>query len=254
MRRLALAGLAAVAIGVAGLDARAAEGPELPRQEWSFQGLFGTFDQGALRRGFQVYKEICSACHALSLVAYRDLEAIGFSEEEVKAVAASVQVTDGPNDEGEMYERPGRPSDRFKSPFANEKAARAANNGAYPPDLSLMTKARVGGPDYVAAVLTGYREAPAGTKMEEGMSYNEYFPGHQIAMPQPLTGDGQVEFADGTKATMPQMAHDVATFLAWTAEPKMEVRKRTGVKVVLFLIALTLLLYATKRKVWAAIH
>ena len=254
MRRLALAGLAVLSLGVAAAGARAAETSAPPKQQWSFDGIFGTFDQGALQRGFQVYKEVCSACHAMSLMAYRHLGAIGFSEDQVKAIAATVQVTDGPNDEGEMFERPGRPSDRFKAPFPNEKAARAANSGAYPPDLSVITKARAGGADYVYAILTGYGAAPADFKLQEGMSYNEYFPDHQIAMPQPLTGDGQVEFADGTKATVPQMAHDLATFLSWAAEPKLEARKHMGVKVILFLIALTLMLYAVKRKVWAGVH
>jgi ubiquinol-cytochrome c reductase cytochrome c1 subunit len=249
---LALVIAALIAAG-AGQAALAADAPSLPAEHWSFQGIFGTFDRAALRRGFQVYREICSACHAMRLMHYRDLAAIGFSEEEIKQIAASVQVTDGPNDAGDMYERPGRPYDAFKSPFANDNAARAANNGALPPDLSLIVKARAGGPDYVHALMTGFADAPADMTMASGMNYNKYFPGHQIAMPPPLA-DGAVTYADGTKATVDQMARDVATFLAWASEPNLEERHYTGVKTVLFLIVLTALLYGVKRKVWAAVH
>src|SRR5690606_2074619 len=160
-------------------------------------------------------------------------------------------VMDGPNDDGEMFERPGLPSDRFKSPYANEKAARASNNGAYPVDLSLITKARVDGPNYVYALLTGYTEAPEGFALGTGMYYNKYFAGHQIAMPPPLTGEGQVQYADGTTASVEQMARDVTHFLTWAAEPKMEERKRMGVKVMLFLAIFAAIMYAVKRKVWA---
>lgn len=251
MRKLALALAAAAALVVA--PAEAAEAPRPPGQDWSFEGFFGTFDRAALQRGFQVYKEVCAACHAMKYVRYRDLRALGFSEDEVKAIAAEYEVTDGPNDQGEMFQRPARPADPFRSPFPNQNAARAANNGAYPPDLSLVTKARVAGPDYVYALLTGYTDPPAGVQLMPGMSYNAWFPGHQIAMAPPLN-EGQVTFADGTRATVEQMAHDVTTFLTWAAEPEMEARKRLGVKVVLFLIVLAGLLYATKRKVWRAVH
>ena len=250
LRSLALAAtLAALAAG----PAAAAEEPSLPHLPWSFDGLFGTYDQASLKRGFEVYRQVCSNCHAMHLLAYRDLESIGYSEEQVKEIAAGVQVTDGPNDAGEMFERPGRPSDRFHSPFANDAAARAANNGALPPDFSLIAKARVGGPDYIHALMTGYGDPPADVKMQEGMNYNEYFPGHQIAMPPPLA-DGTVTYPDGTKATLDQEAKDVANFLMWAAEPKLDARKRMGVKVMLFLVVLALMLYAVKRKVWAAIH
>jgi len=252
MRPRSLALAAALAALVAG-PAAAAEEPALPHVAWSFDGLFGTYDQAALKRGFEVYRQVCSNCHAMHLLAYRDLEAIGYTADEVKEIAASVQVTDGPNDAGEMFERPGRASDRFHSPFPNDAAARAANNGALPPDQSLIAKARVGGPDYIYALMTGYVDPPAGFKLQDGMNYNEYFPGHQIAMPAPLA-DGAVTYADGTKATLDQEAKDVANFLMWAAEPKLDARKHTGVKVMLFLIVLSLLLYAVKRKVWAAIH
>lgn len=255
MRKLSLAAIAAAAALVLlhAAPASAAEAKKPPSQSWSFDGIFGTFDRAATQRGFQVYKENCASCHAMALVRYRNLRALGFSEDEVKAIAASVEVTDGPNDQGEMFQRPGRPSDKFKSPFPNANAARAANNGALPPDLSLMTKARAGGADYVFGILTGYKDAPAGFKMLEGMNYNEWFPGHQIGMPKPLNDD-QITYADGTKATVDQMARDVSTFLTWAAEPEMEQRKAMGVKVMLFLILLTILLYAVKRRVWADLH
>jgi ubiquinol-cytochrome c reductase cytochrome c1 subunit len=233
--------------------ADAAEGVALPEQHWSFDGVFGTFDRAQLQRGFQVYKEVCALCHSLSLVAIRDLTDLGYSAEEVKAFAATYTVTDGPNDEGEMFERPGLPSDRFPAPYANEEAARFAFGGAYPPDLSLIGKNRVGGPDYLVALLTGYHEPPADATPVEGKFYNAYFPSRWISMPPPLS-EGGVTFADGTPATVEQQATDAAAFFLWAAEPKLEVRKQTGVKVMLFLVVLTGLLYAAKRKIWSALH
>ena len=225
----------------------------LPHQEWSFDGVFGTYDRASLQRGFQVYKEVCSVCHPVKHLYFRDLGEIGYNEDEVKAIAAGYQVTDGPNDEGQMYQRPGRPSDPIPGPFPNDQAARSANNGALPPDQSLIVKARPGGADYVYAILTGYKEPPAGFKMLEGMNYNEFFPGHQIAMPPPLS-DNAVTFADGTPATVPQMAHDVTSFLTWAAEPNLDDRHRTGLKVILFLVVAAGVFYAAKRKIWAPIH
>ena len=248
------AAAAALVLALAAPAFAAGEEIALPKEKWSFSAPFGTFDRGELQRGFQVYKEVCSACHSMKLVAYRTLRDIGFSEAEVKAIAAANEVTDGPNDEGEMFQRPALASDRFKSPFPNDKAARAANGGALPPDLSLMAKAREHGPDYVKALLTGYGDAPVDVKVPDGQYYNKYFPGHLIAMPPPLGQDGQVGYEDGTKATVQQMAHDVAAFLMWTAEPKLEARHQMGVKVILFLILLTILLYAVKRRVWADVH
>jgi ubiquinol-cytochrome c reductase cytochrome c1 subunit len=257
MRRIALLAFATAALIATGFTAdaaRAAEGePALERQTWSFDGLFGTFDQAAAQRGFQVYKDVCAGCHSLSLVAYRNLGAIGIGEDEIKTIAAQYNVMDGPNDAGEMFERPARPSDKFVAPFANPEAARAANNGALPPDLSLIVKARKGGADYVYGILTGFGEPPAGVTVPDGMYYNAAFPGHQIAMPPPLS-DGAVTYADGTEASVHQMAHDVTTFLTWTAEPELDERKEMGAKVILFLIALTGLAYAVKRKVWAEVH
>jgi ubiquinol-cytochrome c reductase cytochrome c1 subunit len=233
--------------------ALAADEPPLPKEKWSFDGVFGTFDRAALQRGFQVYQEVCSACHGLYQMSYRDLAALGYSEEQIAAIASQKQVTDGPNDEGEMYQRPARPSDKFVRPFPNEQAARAANNGAYPPDLSTIVKAREGGANYVYGILTGYTDPPPDFKLQEGMNYNEHFPGHQIAMPKPLN-DGAVTFADNTPNTLPQEAHDVVTFLTWASEPALEQRHRTGVKVMLFLIVGTVLFYFFKRRIWADVH
>lgn len=232
----------------------AGEAVALPDVRFSFNGIFGHFDRASAQRGLQVYKEVCANCHAMHLLSYRNLTELGLSDAEVRAIAATVQVQDGPNDEGQMFERAGRPSDRFRSPFANEKAARAANNGAYPPDLSVIAKAREGGATYLYALLTGYEDPPAGVTLMDGMHYNKYFAGHQIAMAAPLSGEGQVEYADGTKATVEQMARDVTQFLAWAAEPEMEERKAMGVKIVLFLTVLGGLAYAVKRKVWADVH
>ncbi|HVR69040.1 MAG TPA: cytochrome c1 [Verrucomicrobiae bacterium] len=253
MRKFFTAAVVAALTGLSGV-AQASEGGEaLPEVHWSWNGIFGTFDRAALQRGFQIYNDVCSACHSLHLLSYRNLSDIGFDEEQIKQIAAAATITDGPNDEGEMFERPGLPSDRFKSPFANPQAARAANNGALPPDLSLIIKARVGGADYLHGILTGYSEPPADMKMAEGMNYNKFFPGHQIAMPQPLT-DGAVTYADGTEATLDQEARDVATFLAWAAEPETEHRKETGVGVLLFLVLLSAMMFATKKKIWSELH
>lgn len=243
---------AALALGLAGA-AQASEGVHIPQQSWPHAGVFGTIDKAAAQRGFQIYKEVCSACHSMRLVPIRTLAGIGFNEEELKALAAGYEVQGGPNDAGEMFMRPAVPADRFPSPFANDNAARAANNGALPPDLSLMAKARVGGEDYLYAFLTGFEEAPAGVNLMAGMNYNKYFPGHQVGMPNILQPDG-VTYADGTKATVEQQAKDVATFLTFAAEPHLDARKQMGVKVILFLIVLAGLMYATKRKLWSTLH
>ena len=258
MRMLRSVTVAAVALALsaplaATWTASGAAAAVTPERNWSFDGIFGTYDRGALQRGFQVYREGCAVCHSLRLLAYRNLAEIGFSEEQIKEIAASVEVTDGPNDEGEMFQRKGRPPDRFVSPFPNPQAARAANNGALPPDLSLIVKARSGGASYIHGILTGYRDPPKDFELADGMAYNAVFLGNAIAMPAPLSDD-QVEYADGTKATVDRMASDVTTFLAWAASPEMEQRKRMGIKVLLFLLVLTGMLYAVKRKVWADLH
>ena len=230
-----------------------------PELEWSFDGPFGAFDRAQLKRGWQVFKEVCAACHSLHQIYYRHLEDIGFSAVEVKKIAAEDEVPAGPNEDGETHDggdplvRAAKPFDKVKKPFLNDAAARAANNGALPPDLSLTSKVHATGVDYIAAVLTGYKEPPSGFKLSDGMSYNTYFAGNQIAMPAPLSAE-VVEYADGTKATVKQMALDVSAFLAWTAEPEMEERKRLGIKVLLFLIVFTALLYALKRRIWADVH
>jgi ubiquinol-cytochrome c reductase cytochrome c1 subunit len=244
----------AIGVGLGGAARALEEAPEPPHQQWPFEGVFGTYDTAASQRGFQVYKEVCSACHAVKHLAFRNLEEIGYTEDQVKGIAAQYQVTDGPNDEGQMFQRPARPSDPIPGPFPNDQAARAANNGALPPDLSLITKAREGGPDYVYAILNGFKDPPAGFKVNEGMYYNQYFTGHQIKMPPPLTQTDQLKYADGTQATVPQMSHDVVSFLSWAAEPTLNDRHRIGFKVILFLIIATGVFYAAKRKIWSRIH
>lgn len=240
----------AVSSGAAGA---ADEAHEPEAQDWSFNGFFGAFDQAQLQRGFQIYSEVCSSCHSLKYVAYRHLEALGYNEAELKAIAAEVQVEGGPDDNGDMYMRPGVPADFFVAPYANDNQARAFNGGALPPDLSLITKARHGGPDYVFALLTGFEEAPESFDLGSGMNYNGFFPGAQIAMFPPLA-EGIVEYADGSPATVEQMAADVTAFLTWAGEPRLEERKRLGFKVVIFLLILSGLLYAAKRRVWSTLH
>ena len=256
MRQPVLGLLLAVVLGygLGGIARAQEEAPTPPHQQWSFEGVFGTYDRAELQRGFQVYKEVCSVCHPVKHLYYRDLEELGYSEDQVKGIAAQAQVTDGPNDQGEMFQRPARPSDPIPGPFPNDQAARAANNGALPPDLSLITKAREGGPDYVYAILTGFKDPPAGMKLNPNMYYDEYFAGHQIAMPPPLAQADQVKYADGTAATVPQMAHDVVSFLSWAAEPNLDERHRMGFKVILFLVIAIGIFYAAKRKIWARVH
>ena len=222
-----------------------------PQLNWSFSGILGTFDRGSQQRGLQVYKEVCSGCHGMRLLAYRNLKSIGYKDDEIKAFAAENSV-DSINDDGEVVERPARPSDKFVSPYPNDKAARAANGGAYPPDLSLIVKARPDGANYLHALLTGYVDAPAEKKVPDGMYYNKYYSGNLIGMPQPLYDDG-VEYADGTKATPDQMAKDVTAFLAWASEPEMEERKQLGITVILFLLVLTTLSYFAMKQIWAPV-
>jgi ubiquinol-cytochrome c reductase cytochrome c1 subunit len=253
--RSLLAGVFAPAVIASSLLAAPAmaQDEQLPHENWSFRHLFGTFDQAALQRGFQVYANVCSNCHSMQYLHYRDLAGIGLTADQIKAVAAGVTVPQGTDDQGNPKDGPATPADQFKSPFANEKAARAANNGALPPDLSLIVNAREGGPDYVYGILTGFAQAPAGFKMQDGMNYNTVFPGHQIAMPQPLS-DGSVDYADKTPNTLPQEAHDVVTFLSWAANPELVERKQIGVRVILFLVFMTGITYAVKRRLWANIE
>ena len=224
----------------------------LPKQNWTFSGIFGSFDNASVQRGLQVYLEVCANCHSLEYVAYRNLSEIGYDDDQIKAIAEQYEVEDGPDNEGTMFMRNARPSDYFVSPYANEKEASFMNNGAMPPDLSLLYKARPGGADYIYAVLTGYGE-PDEHEVPDGLYFNTHFSGAAIAMPQPLYGD-DVEYQDGTEASLEQESRDVTAFLAWAAEPSLGVRKQLGLKVILFLIALTALLYASKRKIWGDIH
>jgi ubiquinol-cytochrome c reductase cytochrome c1 subunit len=242
----------ALAVILLASPAQASEGTAIPQQAWPHKSITGVYDKAALQRGFQVYKEVCAACHSMKYLSYRNLEDLGFSAAEVAAIASEYTITDGPNDDGEMFERAAKPFDRFKSPFPNDKAARAANNGALPPDFSLIVKARKGGEDYVYALLTGYGPAPADEELMAGMSWNRYFPGHQIAMAQPLM-EGQVTFADGTPSSLEQEARDVAQFLAWASEPYLDERKQMGVKVFLFLVVLGLIKCAAKRQRWSGV-
>ncbi len=236
-----------------------AESVAPPKQHWPHQGITGSYDKASLQRGFQVYKQVCAACHGMKLLSYRNLAGLGYNEDEIKAIAAEYTVMDGPNDDGDMFERAARPADRFKSPFANDKAARAANGGALPPDLSLVVKARHGHEDYIYALLTGYTTPPSHDKegnpivVPDGMHWNTYFAGHVLAMAPPLVDDS-VTFADGTPATVAQMSRDVTQFLAWAGEPHMEQRKKMGIKVVLFMLVFAGIMLAAKRKVWASVH
>lgn len=239
-------------------DSFSAEKQEkLLTQNWSFNGFFGKFDRASLQRGYQVYTEVCASCHSMNLLSYRNLSEVGgpsFSEEEVKAIASKVEVLDGPNDNGEMFKRPGKPSDKFVSPFANEKAARAANGGAYPPDMSVLVKARAGGADYIYSVLMGYDDKPPkNAKLEDGVYYNKYMPGNKIKMAKPLNKDS-VNYSDGTIATQEQLAKDVTTFLTWASEPHLEARKRLGFKTVIYLLILTVLVYLVKKKIWSRVE
>ena len=222
---------------------------------WSFKGLTGKFDRASLQRGFQVYKEVCSSCHSMQYLSYRNLGEPGgpeFSLEEVKAIAASIEIDDGPDSQGEMFTRPGRPSDKFKSPYPNVNASTAANGGAYPPDMSVLVKARPGGADYIYSVLVGYEDPPVGMILDEGVYYNKYMIGNKIKMSAPLS-EGIVDYTDGNEATVDQMAKDVTTFLSWAAEPELETRHKTGIKVIIYLILLTALVYFSMKRIWSRI-
>ena len=222
---------------------------KLPQHEWSFKGLTGTFDRSALQRGYKVYREVCSGCHSMKLLYYRDLLDIGFSVEEVKAIASEYTVIDGPDNEGAMFERSAKPSDKFVGPYANEQEARASNSSAYPPDLSVIVKAKKNGVDYLYNLLLGYSEPPEETNISDGMYYNKWMDNNQIAMPQPLY-DGSVDYDDGTENSLSQLSKDLVTFLAWSAEPELEERKSLGIKVILFFIVVGILVFLAKRRLW----
>ena len=233
----------------------AGSGGKLLKVDWSFKGLTGKFDRASLQRGFQVYKEVCSSCHSMQYLSYRNLGEQGgpeFSEQEVKAIAASIEIEDGPDSQGEMFTRAGRPADKFKSPYPNVNASTAANGGAYPPDMSVLVKARPGGSNYIYSVLMGYEDPPVGMTLDDGVYYNKYMIGNKIKMSSPLSDD-IVEYSDGTQASVDQMAKDVTTFLSWAAEPELEDRHKTGVKVIIYLILLTLLVYLSMKKIWSRV-
>ncbi|KAF7282729.1 cytochrome c1 [Rhynchophorus ferrugineus] len=223
-----------------------------PKNPWSHNGWFKSLDHASVRRGYEVYKQVCAACHSMRFIAYRNLVGVTHTEEEAKAEAEEQMVTDGPDDQGNMFQRPGKLSDYFPNPYPNEEAARAANNGAFPPDLSYIVSARHGGEDYIFSLLTGYYDAPAGVILREGQYYNPYFPGGAISMAQALYNE-VIEYSDGTPATASQLAKDVSTFLKWTAEPEHDDRKRMTIKAIGIFTILFLLSYYAKRSKWASL-
>ena len=236
-------------------SAISAEKVEYLKTDWSFKGLFGKFDRASLQRGYQVYTEVCAACHSMKYLSYRNLSEKGgpeFSVAQAKAIAASFEVTDGPNSDGEMFTRPGKLSDKFVMPYENVKAAEAANGGAYPPDMSVLVKARGGGVDYIYSLLQGYEEAPSGMTLDDGVHYNKYMYGNKIKMSAPLS-DGIIEYSDGTNASVEQMSKDVTTFLMWAAEPSLETRHQMGFKAIVYLIILTILVYFSMKRIWSRV-
>lgn len=251
MKRILL--LLSLILVASGAVIASSDGLAPKKLKWNFDGMLGTFDRTSIQRGFQVYKEVCSACHSLDLISFRNLTEIGFSLEQAKEIAKGYSIQAGPNDSGEMFERPGTLPDYFPNPYANEQTARASNNGAYPPDLSLVVRARPNGANYVFSLLTGFNQTPPNEmKIQDGMYYNPYFPGMQISMAPPLS-EGIVQYTDGTAATTEQMAKDVVNFLQWTSDPKMESRKSMGIKVLIFLFIFTGLFYVAKKRVWSKI-
>jgi ubiquinol-cytochrome c reductase cytochrome b/c1 subunit len=273
---LALLAVGAVAVPLAAIaqSEHSHETPPPPKLSWSFAGPFGRYDQAQLQRGFKIYREVCANCHSLSLVHFRNLAepgGLGYSEAQAKTIASEYKIKDGPNDQGEMFDRPGRLADAFPKPFENDAAAKAVTGGAIPPDMSVLAKARTyergfpwfvfdmftqyqeQGPDYIAALMQGYRDKPADVEIPPNAHYNIYFPGHAIGMPPPLQ-PGQVTFDDGSPTTLAQYGQDVAAFLMWAAEPHLDARKRTGFQVMIFLIIFALLLYFTKKKVWKEVE
>ena len=234
----------------------AEESKEFLKVEWSFKGLFGKFDRASLQRGYQVYAEVCASCHSMKHLSYRNLAEKGgpeFSEDQAKAIASNFELTDGPNSDGEMFTRPAKLSDKFVKPYQNIEEAKASNGGAYPPDMSVLVKARSGGPDYIYSLLLGYDEAPSDMTLDDGVYYNSYMSGHTIQMLKPLS-DGLIEYNDGTEASEEQMAKDITTFLAWAAEPHLEARHKIGFKAIIYLIILSILAYFSMKRLWLRIE
>jgi len=226
---------------------------DLIKSNWSFDGIFGTFDRASLQRGYQVYTEVCSGCHSVQHLSYRNLSEKGgpeFSVEETKAIASQFELEDGPNSDGEMFMRTARLSDKFVKPFSSIEAATAANGGAYPPDMSVLAKARAGGANYIYSLLMGYEDAPEGFELDDGVYYNKYMPGNKIKMSEPIL-DGVVEYSDGTEPTKAQIAKDITTFLVWASEPHLEAQHKMGFKVIIYLIILITLVYMSKQKIWS---
>ena len=244
-----------ILFSVSSVNVISAEKVEFLKTDWTFKGLFGKFDRASLQRGYQVYTEVCAACHSMKYLSYRNLSEKGgpeFSVAQAKAIAASFAVTDGPNADGEMFQRPGKLSDKFVMPYENVKAAEAANCGAYPPDMSVLVKARGGGVDYIYSLLQGYEEAPSGMILDDGVHYNKYMYGNKIKMSAPLS-DGIIEYSDGTNASVEQMSKDVTTFLMWAAEPSLEARHQMGFKAIVYLIILTILVYFSMKRIWSRV-
>ena len=234
----------------------AAEKVEYLKTDWSFKGLFGKFDRASLQRGYQVYTEVCAACHSMKYLSYRNLSEPGgpeFSVEQAKIIASQFELTDGPNSDGEMFTRAARLSDNFVGPYENMQAATAANGGAYPPDMSVLVKARKGGADYIYSLLLGYEEPPEDITLDDGVYYNKYMAGNKIKMSNPLS-EGIVEYLDGTPATEDQMAKDVTSFLAWAAEPHLEARHKIGFRAIVYLLIITVLVYFSMKKIWSRIE
>ena len=226
----------------------------LKKQNWTFEGIFGRYDNSTLQRGLQIYQEVCSACHGMKRLRFRELKDLGFTNDQIKQYAKTFEILDGPNDLGEKFTRPGEPSDTFVSPYKNKEEAKAAFGGSYPPDLSLLTKAMKNGPDYIYSLLTSYEESPSlDFELTDGLYYNPYHDGKVIAMPPPIY-DNVIEYIDGTDANLHQLSYDIVNFLNWAAEPELQKRKSLGLKVLLFLIALTLLLYVTMKEIWLRIE
>ena len=229
---------------------------KLLNPEWSFKGFFGKFDRASLQRGYQVYTEVCASCHSIKYLSYRNLSEPGgpeFSEEQAKAIAAQFEVSDGPNSDGDMFTRPAKLSDKFVMPYQNEQEAKALNGGAYPPDFSVLVKARSGGANYIYSVLLGYEDPPGDITLDGGVYYNRYVYGNKIKMPKPLSNDS-VTYSDGTLATEEQMAKDIVTFLTWAAEPHLEARYKLGFRAIVYLIILTVLVYFSMKKIWSRIE
>ena len=234
----------------------AGEKQDLLKQDWTFKSFFGKFDRSSLQRGYQVYTEVCASCHSMKYLSYRNLAEEGgpeFSIEQAKAIASNFEVTDGPNSDGEMFTRPAKLSDKFVMPYANIEEAKISNGGAYPPDMSVLVKARAGGADYIYSVLLGYEDPPEGMKLDDGVYYNKFMYGNKIKMP-PQLYDDLVTYADGTVASPEQMAKDVTTFLSWSAEPKLEERHKFGFRAIVYLIILTILVYFSMKKIWSRIE